>query len=83
LKVVKGTQNLVLNVLRSKLVNMLQKVEDYHGLYRVTQNLLTEGLAKPTEASENWKDDAYLGWTYLAGTNPNHLVLCKDVCEFY
>lgn len=36
---------------------MLQKVDDYHDLYRVTQNIITEGLAKPSEAAENWKDD--------------------------
>ena len=60
------------NLLKSK----LNKIDDFKDLFKHIGNL---GVREPEEAVNHWQEDTYFGWLYLAGTNPNHLTICKKV----
>jgi hypothetical protein len=54
----------------------LKTLDDH---YHVYHHLGSIGLKAPEEAMKNWNEDTYFGWTYLAGVNPYHLELVKQV----
>ena len=53
-------------------------IEDYLSVYHQFGPL---GVPIPQEAPKHWQEDTYFGWMYVAGTNPCHLTLIKEVLK--